>query len=500
MPETELDTQMRRVSTGDAGLDAILKGGFFAGGVYVLAGAPGAGKTTLANQLCFAEVNSGGRAVYVTLLAETHGRIVSHLRSLSFFDQELVGDRLLYVSGVSAIEKDGAPGLLSLINKTVREHKATVLVIDGIGPIAEKSGSELAFRQLLHNLGAHASLANCTTLLLTSQMTEKPHDRAQAVADGIVELAHSSAGMWTVRTIEVTKFRGSETLQGRHLFDIRQDGLRVFPRIESLYMSEPTVVPDAAQRLGFGVRRLDQMLRGGLVSYSSTLLFGSPGSGKTLLGLHFLHDGAVRGERGLHISFSETAARLVAKGRMVGLDIGPDVSAGLTRLEMRAATETLPDQLASDILTLVREHGAKRVFIDGMEPLSQQPLDEGRRQRFLTALLGQLLSCRATVVATQQTNTMFGGDLHPPVRDVEAIVDNVIFLRYFELRSQLYRMLSVLKTRESDCDHALREFSISSDGLDVAATFQSAEAILTGQPRASAASKRHLRSTKRKGK
>jgi circadian clock protein KaiC len=52
-----------------------------------------------------------------------------------------------------------------------------------------------------------------------------------------------------------------------------------------------------------------------------------------------------------------------------------------------------------------------------------------------------------------------------------------------ELRSQLYRMLSVLKMRESPNDPALRLFSITSKGIDVAETFESAEAILTGQAR-----------------
>jgi circadian clock protein KaiC len=73
--------------------------------------------------------------------------------------------------------------------------------------------------------------------------------------------------------------------------------------------------------------------------------------------------------------------------------------------------------------------------------------------------------------------------LEAKLEGLEAIVDNIVFLRYVELRSQLYRMLSILKMRESDYEPALREFSISSRGIDVAETFESAEAILTGQAR-----------------
>ena len=59
----------------------------------------------------------------------------------------------------------------------------------------------------------------------------------------------------------------------------------------------------------------------------------------------------------------------------------------------------------------------------------------------------------------------------------------VILLRYVELRSQLYRLMSVLKMRESVYDTSIREFRITDRGCEVAASFESAEAILTGHAR-----------------
>ncbi len=61
-----------------------------------------------------------------------------------------------------------------------------------------------------------------------------------------------------------------------------------------------------------------------------------------------------------------------------------------------------------------------------------------------------------------------------------SLVENIIFLRYVELRSQLFRLISIMKVRESGHDPAIREFRITDGGIDVAATFDSAEAILTG--------------------
>src|SRR5262245_48477609 len=115
---TEGETALRplaRVPSGVVGIDAIVRGGFLQGGIYLVVGQPRAGKTILANQICFHHIASGGRAVYMTLLAETHARMFSHLQSLSFFDLGLLGDRLQYFSGYATLEKEGLRGLLDLI-------------------------------------------------------------------------------------------------------------------------------------------------------------------------------------------------------------------------------------------------------------------------------------------------------------------------------------------------------------------------------------------------
>jgi circadian clock protein KaiC len=219
------------------------------------------------------------------------------------------------------------------------------------------------------------------------------------------------------------------------------------------------------------------------VSRSSTLIFGSPGSGKTLLALHFLAEGARRGEKGLYFGFAESGPRLVEKAAKVSLDIRHAVDSGVLRLESRVATETLPDKLALELVDLVRTSGAKRLVLDGLEPFAKEAIDPERTSRFVTALSNELRDLDATVLCTQQTNTLFGPDLYAPLRGVEAILDNIIFLRFFEFRSKLRRLLSILKSRESESDPRLRELQITSSGVTVRGAFASAESILTGQAR-----------------
>src|SRR5215470_7205276 len=86
-----------RIPTGISGLDDVLKGGVFEGGIYIVQGAPGAGKTIFGNQICFNQAAGGARALYITLLAENHSRMIEHMRRLEFFNEQLIPDHLSFM-------------------------------------------------------------------------------------------------------------------------------------------------------------------------------------------------------------------------------------------------------------------------------------------------------------------------------------------------------------------------------------------------------------------
>lgn len=479
---TAVRDELPRVSSGAQGLDVLVGGGLLRGGTYIVAGPPGAGKTILGNQFCYSAVARGESALYVTALSETHGRMLLHLQPMRFYDPTAVGKSVFYLSGYDTLKKEGLGGLARLLFRLVREHKARALVLDGLTAVEELAESKLAFREFLYQLGAHNTVAGCTTMLLTTQ-SNKGSDPEFAMVDGIIALSADLIGLKATRGIEVMKFRGSRQLGGKHTFDISNEGVEVFPRTEALYVEQPRLDPDPTRRLAFGVRELDEMTEGGLVSRSSTLIFGSPGAGKTLLGLSFLAQGATLGQPGLYYGFSETGRRLVERAEGVSIPMRKHTDSGLVRLESRIATETLPDRCVDELFTLVEQTGAKRLMIDGLEPFAKEAIDPERTTRFVVALTNELRSRDVTTMFTQQTNQLFGPEIYAPTTGVEAIVDNIIFLRFFELRSQLYRLCSILKMRDGAYDPALRQFHIDDDGIHIAETFESAEAILTGLAR-----------------
>jgi circadian clock protein KaiC len=473
-------SQIERVPSGIHGLDTILQGGFLKGGVYMVMGPPGAGKTILGNQLCYNHVASGGRAVYVTLLAETHARMIAHLQSMSFLDRSVIGDSMYYVSGYQLLEEEGLAGLLKLLRQVIRDQKATILVLDGLGAAVVMAESDVTYKRFLHELQVSVEAAGCTAFLLTQPTSAREAYSEHTMVDGLLSLTDQLAGPRSVRELEVPKFRGSDYLRGRHMFQITNEGIQVHPRIESLFSSPTFPAAQDRSRKAVGIKRLDEMLHGGLLSSSTTLLLGAPGSGKTVLGLHFLRQGAREGEKGLYFGFYETPPRLIAKADQLGLDLSSAVESGAIRVLWRPALEEVPDALAEQMLEIIQREGVSRLFVDSLDVFHDPAVYPDRVSRFFTALSNELRALGVTSLFAGELPDLFGPNIRVPLERVSAILDNIIFLRYVELRSQLYRLISIMKVRESGYEPSIREFRISEHGIDVATTFESAEAILTG--------------------
>ena len=234
---------LKRLVTGIDGLDALLKGGLIAGASYIIQGPPGAGKTILANQLACGHVRGGGRVLVATLLSESHERLFQYLSTLDFFDPALVGDKIQFVSAFDTLEQDGLDAVVRLLRQEIARQQASLLIVDGVLNARVRAETALDTKKFVSELQGHAAFAGCTVLLLTSARLDEGSPE-HTMVDGVIELGEQLVGSRAVRHVQLRKTRGSGALTGLHECEINDDGLVVYPRLESLY-GRPSA-PDSA--------------------------------------------------------------------------------------------------------------------------------------------------------------------------------------------------------------------------------------------------------------
>ncbi|HEY4559770.1 MAG TPA: ATPase domain-containing protein, partial [Lysobacter sp.] len=416
-----------RVSTGDAGLDRVLGGGFMRGSVAIFQGTPGAGKTTLANQMAFANARRGGNTVYITLLSESHGRMTSSLSPMRFFDHGEVGETIHYISGYSVLMEEGARALLQLMATEARSHGADLVVLDGLFVLADAGLSESEYRKFVNDLALQAELMGCTVLLLTN--SRRASDSPEyTMVDGWVELGREDGAHRSSRYVEVHKLRGSGFIPGRHRLRISGEGVQAFPRLES-YLGHQPRLPAADARITTGVADVDVLLDGGLPAHSNTLLWGASGTGKTGFGLHFLAASSPRSP-GLLFTFYESPEECLRIAARRGIELAARVDEGSVGIAWHPPIEHDLDELGHALLARVRETGIRRLVIDGLDAFEKVALEPARLSRFLTALSYELRNAGCTSLFISEVPDIFGHQALLMTGNRSSIAQNILLLRY----------------------------------------------------------------------
>jgi circadian clock protein KaiC len=452
---------MRTITTGDGNFDAVLGGGLPAGSLIVLAGAPGAGKTILAQQICFANATAERKALYYSTWSESHEKLVRHLEPFSFFDGEAVGERVEFLHLAELAGGSGGiePAAAEIVRRSF-EARPAVIVIDSSKALHDVVPPD-ELRRAIYDLASRVAYTDAVLLLVGEYTPAETRTQPEfAIADGIVQLENESHGPTDRRWLRVLKLRGAEVAPGKHSFRLDPQGFTVFPRLETTLPSEAVAIEG---RAATGAPGVDDLIGGGIPRGDSALVVGPAGVGKTLLALHFTDEGLARGERCIYLSFQESEAQLRAKAAAIGMDWSGEADDRLTIRHIPPVEVDL-DVVAEIVRGALVDGSAQRVVVDSLAELAFAARETERFPAYVWSLAGFVRAAGGTTFFTNESASL--GE-SADLGGLSFLFDDVVLLRYVEIESELRRGLNVLKMRRSDHDKGLFEFRVGATGIEL---------------------------------
>lgn len=453
---------MERLPTYVPHLDEVLGGGLPEHSALLLVGAPGTGKTALASQIAYGNATPERRALIVTTLSEPLARQIRFVQNFSFFNLEKVGSAVLYEDVGARLLQESGEGVLTAVTELVHRHQPALLIVDSFKAIHDLSEDRSALRRALYRFSATLATLPCTALLVGEYSPDGVADMPEAtIMDGIIELSNRTIGLRDYRSLRVHKLRGCSYRSGEHAFRITADGIVVFPR----FVTPPTPVVYAVsrERAATGIAGLDELLHGGLLRGTTTLVVGDPGVGKTVTSLHFLLNGARQGEPGAYISFQEDPNQLAQIARNFGFDL--EALGGRLEMLYTSPVELDVDEHVLRIVETVERIGARRVVVDSLSDFIAGTQRAPERYFNYVYSLAQYFKNRGiTALLTYEISTMFGREVLMTGRGVSHIADNVVLMRYRAEGSRIRRALTILKARGSGHSNEVREYFITEAG------------------------------------
>ena len=181
----------------------------------------------------------------------------------------------------------------------------------------------------------------------------------------------------------------------------------------------PSAIAQTQARAATGIAGLDDVLGGGLPRGHLYLVEGTPGAGKTTLGLQFLLEGRESGERGLYVTLSETAEemRIVANSHgwsLEGIELFELVNEeGLSPSAEQSIlypAEVELGETTRGIMTAVERLSPSRVIFDSLSEMRLLAQDPLRYRRQILALK-HFFAARDCTVLLLDDKSSAGGDL-----------------------------------------------------------------------------------------
>ena len=479
----DVNPAVRKAPTGIEGLDALLGGGLPAGRVTLVHGRPGTGKTVLALQATLLHVDAGGRGVVIGF-EEPPEELLENMAGFGWGRTAPEAEPRLHLVDARLDEylQTGSnfdlSGLLATADAALGSDCAGAwVVLDGLDLLLRLLDSAARQRHELGRLKRWVRERGVVAVLTSKdEVHEGIADALQFLSDCVVELKGTVEDRVFTRSIRITKYRGTGFSGSEFPFIISRNGIEVPHRgtreLKHLVLDE---------RVSTGIPRLDTLLGGGYLRGTSVLVSGAPGTSKTTLAAAFLGAAAERGEKGLLVSFDESADQIQMNARSVGIRLDKAVASGLVRiLSFRVGAASAEEHYAR-ILDELQRMQPQGMVIDPVSAL----LKSGGRVVAVTVaerLLDYAKSHGITSIMTSLLSQMSEGG-EDTDSQISTLSDTWISLTYHITAGERNRALSIVKSRGSAHSNQVREVVISANGIHLADVYAAGGQVLMGTAR-----------------
>jgi circadian clock protein KaiC len=471
--------------TGVPGFDLILGGGLPEYSFNLIAGSPGTGKTTLAQQILFANATAERPALYFTVLGEPAVKMLRYQRGFSFFNAGMVGTAIQYVNlSEEALERDLSIVLQRIVAE-VERVRPSIVVVDSFRTLSTassdgKMADGMTMDNFIQRLALHLTTWEVTSFLIGEYADRDQRSPVFTVADGVFWLSQVTDRNSVVRKLQVIKIRGRAAMPGLHTFRITNGGAQIFPRIPEQMTQRR---PQSRKRMKTGVPGLDDMMGGGIPQGDAVMIAGPAGSGKTTFATQFVAEGLRQGEGVVIVVFEEHPEEYLARAKSRSQDIGRMIDSGKLRIIYLRPLDLSVDETLAETLDAVKQVEATRVVIDSLSGF-EIALAPGFREDFRESLYRLVGTLTATGVTIFMTSEIAGGQsgIHLSNEKVSFITDDIIGQHVVEIAGQLRHVVAIHKMRGSEHSHDIRFYDVTENGAAIGKTLDEYRGITTGVP------------------
>ncbi len=477
--------EITQLPSGVLGLDDVLGGGIPELSFNLIAGGPGSGKTTLAQQIMFATATPQRPALFITILGEPPIKMLRYQQQFAFFDAAKIGHSVHFLHLGAELQEHGLDTVLEKIVAEVERTKPKLVFVDSFRALVRKSiePGQMELQSFIQRLALLLTGWEATTFLIGEY---EAHDAECnpifTVADGIVWITQATSRNSIVRKLQIMKMRGQGQIPGLHTVKISDAGIRVYPRLPN--PDRPSAKrPDRQLRRKTGVPALDKMLGGGIPAGYSVMIVGPSGSGKTILSTQFIREGIEHGESGVIAVFEKRPDDYLATAPNAN-ELSKLVATGKLKILYLRPLDLSVDETMEEIAAAVHEVGATRVAIDSLSgfELALAPSFREDFRESLYRMVGGLVGLGVTVVMTAELVESYT-ELRLSPHGISFLTDGIILQRYTEIDGALRKVLCVVKMRGFNHEKEMKLYDIGASGIVMGEGLADYEGILTGAPR-----------------